>query len=257
MRLFEFGDMDMVPELYHVYLRKYLTFFYKAFGYHRLWVPGFAEFILKIKKQDLMECCSGSGDVLLMIDAELDESKFKNIRYILSDIRPNPEFCGRINLMPGDRFKYLNESVDIVSKHAEYSYPKIFINSFHHFSKEQVVGIFNANLGNNNEIIIMEYVRKSFLGFLSMVVGPLVVFLTLPFVVRLKHLPVMAFFTYLLPIFPLMMLWDGIVSCLHEYSDKEIKQIIDEMGYKVNIKSSVKRNLLYPAGVSVIGITFD
>lgn len=257
MRLFEFGDLNCMPDWYHIYLRKYLTFFYRVFGYYKLWVPDFANFIKKIKKQKLMECCSGSGDALVLIDSQLDKKEFDTINYILSDIRPNPEFYTRFNITPNGRFNYIEDPVDITQETTKYDYPKIFINSFHHFSRDQAKKILDVNLSRKNEIIILEYVRKSFLGFLSMPIGPIVIILTLPFVVKLKHLPVMAFFTYFLPVFPIMMLWDGIVSCLHEYNEDDLQKIIAETGHQVTLKSCVNRNILYPAGVSVISFTYD
>lgn len=258
MRLFEFGDLDCVPDLYHVYLRKYLVFFYKAFGYYNLWVPGFTNFVKKLKKKELMECCSGAGEPLQLIDARLDTNQVGSLSYLLSDIRPNPEIVDKFN-QEGLRFRYVSDSVDVTQDLEKFDCPKIFINSFHHFTNEQVEKIFLNNFKRKNEIIILEYVSKSFLGFFSMLVGPIVVIFTLPFVVKLRHLPVMMVFTYILPLFPLMMLWDGIISCLHEYSESNLKAIVKKLGYDldVNVDVDFKRSVFYPAGVSVIAFTFS
>jgi len=258
MRLFEFGDLDGVSDYYHIYLRRYLGFFYKLFGYYKLWVPGFSEFIKEVHSTKIMECCSGSGETLELIRSQLNGKEFEKVEFLLSDIQPHPEFVKNINQSADTSLRYIEQSVDVTEMKEEFNYPKIFINSFHHFSEDQVENIFKVNFEQGNEIIIMEYVRNSLMGYLSMLMGPVIVFLTLPFVVKLKHLPIMAIFTYLIPLFPLMMLWDGCVSCLHEYSERKLTKLVKELGYNnVQIKSSIKRNLLYPAGVSVISFTFS
>ncbi len=258
MRLFEFGDLDVIPDYYHVYLRNYLTFFYKLFGYYKLWVPAFSEFIREVDSRKFMECCSGAGEALKLVASELDKKEFEDIEFLLSDIKPHPEFVKKINQSNDLSFRYIDKAIDVTKIEDDFNYPKIFINSFHHLSVEQVEKIFKVNFDQGNEIIVMEYVRNTLMGYLSMLMGPIIVFLTLPFVVRLKHLPLMAIFTYLIPLFPLMMLWDGCVSCLHEYSEKKLTQIVRRLNYSnVNIKASIKRNLFYPAGVSVIIFTFN
>ena len=257
MRFVEFGDLSIVPDLYHVYLRRYLVFFYKVFGYYKLWVPAFSDFIANINSKKLMECCSGAGDPLVLIDSQLNKQRFADVSFLLSDIQPHSEFVDKFNKSDDARFRYIEQSIDVTKTKEEFNYPKIFINSFHHLSPVQVEGVLKENFDARNEIIIMEYVRNSFLGYLSMFVGPLVVLLTLPFIVRLKHLPVMVLFTYIIPLFPLMMLWDGVVSCKHEYSVGRLKKIIELAGLKFKINRTVKRSLMYPAGVSVITFTFS
>jgi len=85
-----------------------------------------------------------------------------------------------------------------------------------------------------------------------MLCGALGIFLTLPFVVRLRDLPVMALFTYILPLFPLMMLWDGVVSCLHEYSVDKLEKLNNDHQFGFKISYETKRSILYPAGVTAI-----
>jgi len=254
MRLFEFGDLKEMPSLYHLYLRRYLVFFYKVFGYYKLWVPAFSDFLEETKAEKIMECCSGAGEALELLESQLDSTQFNSVHYLLSDIQPRFEFVSKFNLEKEGRFHYIAESVDVTQLKVDLDCPKVFINSFHHFSQPQVENIFKSVLGNGNEILILEYVRNSLLGYLSMLMGPIVVLLTLPFVVKPKHFPIMALFTYLVPLFPLMVLWDGMVSCMHEYNAKQLRGIATGLGMEVTVKSSVTRSLFYPAGVSAIVI---
>lgn len=256
-RLFEFGDLDWVPDWYHLYLRKYLVLFYRLFGYYKLWVPAFKDFIRLTKTNTLVECCSGSGEVMKLIVSELKESEFQHVKFILSDLKPKTEFVEQINLDPliNQRFTYINEPVDAALIREDVDYPKIFVNSFHHFTVAQVETILKNNLERGNEIIILEYVRNTFLGYISMFVGAATIFLTLPFVVKTKDLPLMALVTYVLPIFPMMVLWDGVVSCAHVYSGKQLSEIVKKIDTRAQVAASVRRSLFYPAGVTMFSIT--
>lgn len=256
MRLFEFGDLAISPSLYHVYLRRFLFLSYKVYGFHRLWVPAFSEFLKNVKSHTIMDCCSGTGEPLLLLNSEIRDQDTEHINYLLSDFRPQQEFIQKFVELGNKKFQYIPVPIDATKEQEKFNYPKIFINSFHHFSKDQVEKILETNFRNKNEVIIMEYVRNSPLGYLSVLVGTCTVFLLLPFMVQLKHFPVMALFTYVIPIFPLMILWDGFVSCAHEYSAKDLEKIVNKLPYECKLTSSVKRSLLFPAGVSVITFTF-
>lgn len=252
MRLSEFGDLSWVPSLYHIYLRKYLVFFYKLFGYYKLWVPCFTRFLEQTAQKTYMECCSGAGDPLPLIVGQTENQTTANKKFLLSDIQPHSQFTEHFNNNEDSPFHYIESSIDITLEQNNHPHPKIFINSFHHLTPEQVDNLLINNLKNGYSLLILEYVRKTPMGYLSMLISPLIIALTLPFVVSPRHLPVMALFTYLLPLFPLMLLWDGIISCAHEYNGHDLEKIVEKNQLKANINWTIKRSLFYPAGVSCI-----
>jgi len=258
-RLFEFGDLDCIPKWYHFYLRSYLVLFYRLFGYYKLWIPSLTDFIRQTQANTLLEYCSGSGEVMKLIAAELKDDEFKHVDFILSDLKPQPEFVEIINKHPesNGRFRYITDPVDATAILEGMDYPRIFVNSFHHFTPAQVEKIMKYNLERGNEVIILEYVRNTPLGYISMLTGALSIFLTLPFVIKLKDLPLMAFFTYVLPIFPLMVLWDGVVSCMHVYNQKQLTDIVKKIDIPAHTTGMIKRSLFYPAGVTIFTVTFD
>lgn len=255
MRLFEFGDLKITPAIYRKYLREYLFFFYKIFGYYRLWLPYVSAFIIRTNKKVLMEHCSGDGRVLLLIESQLFGREFDEISYIQSDIRPD-FFAKKINQL-NSKFHYIEKKVDATRCNDYNKHPKIFINSFHHFTREQALKILEKNLKNRNEVIILEYCRNSILGYLSMFISLPVIFVTLPFRTDTKDLPMMFLFTYALPLFPLMVLWDGIISCLRSYSNMELAKIIYETGIEAKLTTYIKSSIGYPAGVTVHTINFE
>lgn len=254
VRLFEFGDLDWVPDWYHVNLRKYLIFFYKAFGYFKLWIPSTVEFLDRSKSDTFLELGSGGGEPLALVVSEIPADKVAGKRFILSDINPVQEFVDRTNSQTESPFKYHPEAVDATAIPAELAHPRIFINSFHHFTPEQVVQVVASSVAQKQPMLVLEYVRNTPTGYLSMLTGPLVLILTVPFVVSRKDLLPLLLFTYLIPIFPLMFFWDGIVSCARMYSPQALQRIVADSGAQAEVTGYVKRSLLYPAGVTAVHI---
>ena len=248
-KLFEFGDLFWVPEFYHAFLRRFMGALYKVFGYHRLWLPELNRFINKAGGT-VMDPCAGSGYVNELLMKELGK---KDLRFYLSDfmIDKNPEFRERINNLGDDRIHYLEQPIDVLKDNPDFRCPKIFINSFHHFDNEQVAQIFKLNLSHGDDVLVLEYCDNSFMSYLSMLLGPLVAMIMLPFITERRLLLVTAIFTYLIPVVPLMLLWDGIVSSLRCYSNKSIKAVLKDAGFDdVTVTSTFRRSLLYPAGVT-------
>ncbi len=255
MKLFEFGDWPGSPVWYRVYLHRYLVLCYKWFGYYKLWVKPLSNFIRETKSDTLMEYGSGSGEPLRLIVSHLKRETYAKTRFLLSDIRPNPEWCEKINRNKDQQIRYVSKPVDAMADNGEYSCPMIFINSFHHFDVDQAKQIIRNSCSRGRDIFILEYVRNTLLSFISMLVGPLTILLTLPFVARRRDWPTMMLFTYVVPLFSLMFFWDGLVSCRRSYSLRQIQDMVEDMGLSMPISETIERNILYPAGVSAIAIT--
>lgn len=254
MRLFEFGDLQWVPKWYHFYMRRYLVFFYKLFGYYKLWIPAVSAFIEKTGSRSYLECCSGSGEVLGLVISNLPENLVKGKNFVLSDISPLPEFIEQVNRKSHSNIRYCEIPIDATQIPEEMNNPRIFINSFHHFPSETAKQIIESSIISKQGIIILEYVRHSPLGYISMLTGSLMIFLTLPFIAKPRDLPLLALLTYIVPIFPLMFFWDGIISCLRVYTPDKLASIVSEANVQAEITSLIKRSILYPAGVSAINI---
>jgi len=248
MRLFEFGDLSWVPQIYHYYLRVYLIFFIKFVGYDKMWAKQTQTFIAQNDASSIMEYGSGSGEPLMRMVSQLNCEKAKSLSYTMSDIKPLPEFVNKVNTEAPDNFTYIETSIDAANNKPQDEQSVIFINSFHHLSPKVAHNVIKNNLENGNEMLILEYVRNNFLAYVSMLGGVLIVLLTAPFVSKLKHLPLTIFFTYIVPLFPLMMLWDGLISCRRAYSSDFFNNVAKEIDVPVTVTTNINRSMLYPPG---------
>jgi len=255
MRLTEFGDLNWVPHIYHYYLRIYSLFFIRFIGYDKMWAKQTEAFLKRVKAKSVIEYGSGSGEPLLRTVSKIKSPALKSLNYTMSDLRPLPEFVDKVNNHLPENFSYIKEPVDASTHRPQKGQAVVFINSFHHLPPETAKRVIKNNLENGNEMLILEYVRNSFLAHVSMVFGPLIVMLTVPFVVKLKHLPIAILFTYLIPIFPLMLLWDGLVSGLSAYNEKFFRNAIEDLNCHAEVSTNIERSLLYPSGTVTTSIT--
>jgi hypothetical protein len=189
-----------------------------------------------------------------MLVAELPEELTVGKRFYLSDINPLPELVEQINAGDTSLVSYIAEPVNALEIPDRLNFPRVFTNSFHHFGPEQVEQIIKQTVEHGTPVLVLEYVRNTPMAYLSILMGPLVTVLTMPFVAKLRDLPVMLLFTYLIPVFPLMLFWDGIVSCARAYTLKDIEKITSGINAAVTIDTYIKRNLFYPAGVTALSI---
>ena len=74
---------------------------------------------------------------------------------------------------------------------------------------------------------VFEGQERSLPSILGMVFSPITLLLSTPFIrpFELKRLV----FTYLIPILPILVLWDGVVSCLRTYSINELKVLVQSI----------------------------
>jgi hypothetical protein len=81
---------------------------------------------------------------------------------------------------------------------------------------------------------------------------PISVLLVTPFIKPFKFDRII--FTYLIPVFPLITLWDGVVSVLRTYTVQELKQMILELRnntafhWEVDIAKGNPHDILYLLG---------
>jgi hypothetical protein len=80
---------------------------------------------------------------------------------------------------------------------------------------------------SNSSIAIFEAQEHSIASIVAMLFSPITVLFITPFIRPFKITRIL--FTYIIPIVPLFVLWDGVVSSLRTYSLNEMQEMIDEL----------------------------
>jgi hypothetical protein len=95
--------------------------------------------------------------------------------------------------------------------------------AFHHFRPEQACAVLANAVHKRQGIAVFEGTQHSVLALLLMLFVPLMVLLMTPFIRPFRWSRLL--WTYLIPRLPLVVLFDGLVSCLRTYSVEELRDL--------------------------------
>jgi hypothetical protein len=98
--------------------------------------------------------------------------------------------------------------------------------AFHHLRPEAAQGILRDSFENRRAICILEATSRTPAAIASTLLIPFLVVLLTPLVRPVSLVQLL--FTYLVPILPLLIFWDGLVSQLRTYSVAELEEFTRE-----------------------------
>jgi hypothetical protein len=211
LHLFEFHEQSWFPKKLRDALTAYLCAAYRISPLPKLWAEQIAEVLTSSGLNKIVDLCSGSGGPLAIVAEELKKSGLSP-GIVLTDLYPNPSASGS--------FKYWPEAVDATEVPAALDGVRTMFAAFHHFRPEAARRILQDAFDHRRPMCIFEATSRTPVSVLSALIIPLVVLLVTPLIrpVTLFQL----FFTYLVPIIPILIFWDGLVSNLRTYSPDEL-----------------------------------
>lgn len=99
--------------------------------------------------------------------------------------------------------------------------------AFHHFCPPAARAVLEDAERSGTPIAIFEATKRNATCFLFMFLTPIVTVLMMPRVRPFRWTNLL--FTYLVPLVPLMVLWDGVVSCLRTYDARELRALVESV----------------------------
>jgi hypothetical protein len=225
IHLFEFEDQKWFPEFLRNYGTDFLQFLSNKTKLYKPVIPIIKKGVEKSGVNSIVDLGSGGGGGLLWLNSELLKD-IPDLKIVLTDFYPNIS-AFNYTKQQADNFEFITESVD-ARKVPEYlkGLRTQFL-SLHHFRPIDAKKILQNAVDSNSNIAIFEVQERSVPSILAMLFSPLSVLFTTPFIRPLKLGRFI--FTYLIPIVPLFVLWDGVVSSLRTYSVKEMQGLIDSL----------------------------
>lgn len=220
VHLFELEDQSWFPDTWRRYMTEYLQFMMEHGPFEAL--PGLLARVADGQDSRIVDLCSGAGGpwpaYLEDPSAELDD-----VEVLLTDLHPNREAFSRIERRTNGRARGYSGAVDATHVPSEIEGPRTLVNGFHHFRPAQARAILADAVKNGVPIGVFEVMDRRLVTVLSTLLVPLFVLLLTPFIrpFRLGRL----FWTYLVPVLPLFIFWDGLVSALRVYSPDELREL--------------------------------
>ena len=182
-----------------------------------------AEALRRAGTHRVVDLCSGGGGPALAIADEL-AALDPDARITLTDLYPNEEGFAYLAEKSNGVIDHAGTSVD--ARHVPASLPgmRTMFSALHHFRPDDAQAILQSVVDEGQPFAAFEVVGRHPVVLLGMLIVVIPVMLTLPLLrpFRWAWLPL----TYLVPVIPLFVMWDGIVSCLRVYSPDELRAMV-------------------------------
>jgi hypothetical protein len=237
IHLFEFEDLSWFPSFLRNFGTDFLQFLSNKTKMYKPIIPIIKKGLEKSGKNQIIDLGSGGGGGLIWLNSELTKD-IPNLKITLTDYYPNIS-AFKFTKKKADNFEFVEKPVDARNVPAELNGLRTQFLSFHHFRPDDAKQILQNAINSNRSIAIFEAQERSIPSILAMMFSPISVLLTTPFIQPFK--PGRIIFTYLIPIVPLFVWWDGIVSSLRTYSVKEMNELIGTLNGKENYDWEVKK----------------
>ena len=228
LHLFELEDQEWFPSLFRGFITDLLQYQLTAFDVYTVIVPKIKEVMQKSNCSAVIDLCSGSSGPLIQIQEILENRENYPITVTLTDKYPNIEVFTRIKEHSDNKVGFIPSSVDATSVQAELEGLRTLFSCFHHFKKDTAKKILQDAASKNMPIGVFEFTERTVANLIKVVLfGPLLVWLNTPFIRPFKWSRF--FWTYIIPVAPLVYSWDALVSHLRTYSPKELNELISEV----------------------------
>jgi hypothetical protein len=224
--LFELEDQAWFPRVLRDAGTAFLELASRISGHATALAPLLQNALTAAGEKRIVDLCSGgAGPVAEIVDVLA--SRGVEVRATLTDFHPNVGSLARVSARSAGRIDWVREPVDATRVPLELQGVRTIFNALHHFRPEAVRGILADAVATRSPIAVFEVVAREPVAILGVLFAPLFFALTLPALRPFRWVWVPL--TYLVPVLPLFVLWDGLVSCLRVYSPSELRAIVDSL----------------------------
>jgi len=192
--------------------------------------------------RSIVDMCSGGGGPWLDLSrklrcrragnaAENSTGNSAGLQIWLTDKYPNIEAFKNLSAASdGDcdcRISYYPDSVDAMNVPRALKGLRTMFTSFHHFSPDDARAILQNAVDAGESVGIFEITRRAPSTIGVIFVGTLLLLLHTPRIRPFRWSRLL--WTYLIPIIPLVLIFDGVVSCLRTYRPQELRETVEKL----------------------------
>jgi len=228
VELIEIHDHPRFPAFLRNLVTDALQVIWNVSDFYRPIVPQLRRAMDACGTCQVVDLCSGGGGPWLRLCQNFErQQQSPDLRVCLTDKFPNREAFERAQSASHARVAFCPNPVDATQVPAELQGFRTMFSSFHHFAPEAARSVLRTAVESRQGVGIFEAAKRSprtmllifWVPFLALGLTPLI----RPF--RWSRL----LWTYLLPVVPFVLWYDGIVSCLRTYSQEELRELVREI----------------------------
>lgn len=228
LQLIELEDQKWFPHVIRQGMLDFLRFMISKLGAYTPALPLLQELLERTSQRHITDLCSGAGGGIEGVQQALSQRMGTTVRVTLTDLYPNLEAYKYLQQKSGGALDFIPEPIDATAVPESITGVRTIFSSFHHFPPPVAQAILQDAVNNRSAIGIFEGASKSWfeLGLLWLLF-PVVIVVVTPFIRPFKFSRL--FFTYIIPIIPLGIIWDGTVSLLRIYTPQMLHRMTKEI----------------------------
>ena len=210
----------------------FLRFLMETFAPYRNAAPLLARALSSAAETRILDLCSGGGGPWLDLVRRIPAVGGPAPRVLLTDWFPNRAAFARLQVASGGAIAGDLEPVSATAVPSRLTGFRTLFTALHHFPPGEAQAILADAARARQGIAVFEVTRRSPLALLGILFFPLLVLLFTPFIRPFRWSRL--FWTYLIPVVPLAVWFDGTVSCLRTYTPRELHDLVADLqeGYE-------------------------
>lgn len=222
LHLFELEDQPWCPAVLRNAVTGYLRLVVAMTRQLKPVVPAIADLLERSGETSILDLCSGSGAVAGQLVEGLSR-RGRPTPVTLTDLYPHAASFGDVARGREDRIDWRPQPLDARRVPAEVPGLRTMFNAFHHFRPHEAREVLAAAAESGRPIAIIEFIERGLFPLTGVFFSPFLILLLAPFLRPFRWSTL--FFVYVVPLVPLMIFWDGLVSWLRVYSVEDLREL--------------------------------
>jgi hypothetical protein len=239
----EIHDQPWCPNSLRDFVTDTLQFVWNFFDLYEPIVPRLRSAVLETGTPRIVDLCSGGGGPWLRLVRNEDED-FVLADIYLTDKSPNLSAFEHAKNSYNRRVAFHADPVDATRVSALLKGFRTLFTCFHHFPPEQARAILQDAVKHHQGVGVFELPKREWLTIFLVFLMPLMAFAVVPFIRPFRWSRLL--WTFPLPVGPLVLWFDGVISCLRAYTHSELLELAHEVsqsGYHWEAGEERKRRL--------------
>lgn len=234
LQLFEFNDSPWAPEALRETIVESLS---RTLAWGRILaglVEPFGDFVASAGAAEVLDLCSGAGGPAAILAGELARAGVRPPRFLLTDLQPHVEAWTRLRDAHPGVIDFEPGPIDATRIPAGVGdgRARVIINALHHFPPELAGALLRGaceGAPSAPGLFIAEGFERNPLRFAPFALAGLPALYINPLWTPRRRLQ-KALLTWLTPAALAASLWDGLVSTLRVYSERELRAMVAPLG---------------------------
>jgi len=230
-QLFEFEDLPWFPHWIRKCMTRYIVAMHRLLGTSKTLAKLVAQALEHSTTHRVIDLCSGSGGPMLEVaDILRQHYGYPDLQLTLSDLYPNQEAAHQLNQNEDEKTSYLTTPVNAADLDKELAGVRTMVCSLHHMRPEVAKSILRNAQQSQQPICIYEISDNSVprgVRWLALPITFIMVLFDTPLIRPLTWQQLV--FTYLIPILPLAIAWDGAVSNIRTYTLSDLDTLLSDL----------------------------